>query len=214
MSRQVRVTSISKPVLWVNPAKQISNHYARLLTLWPTDRLRPSERHFQSLLRKRIDSVPENSQHEKGEVNAAYLLLDDTFRKQFQISKKTLRPTSNPDYYVDLQKELEEAPDRSWLSGMKDHGDDTPSSFERVLVAAHDFDSEASVTRLCACAISVSAYSIADVLGARFTKVNLGSFTGFRTCVRAYLSPPLLAKYHHLLRRFCEAHVREYMHRP
>lgn len=59
-----------------------------------------------------------NPREESGEVNAAYLLHDDVFRNQFRLSDSTLRPASNPDYYVNLQRELKEAPDRSWLSGM------------------------------------------------------------------------------------------------
>lgn len=52
---------------------------------------------------------------EEKEVNAAYLLLDNTFSKQFPLQDRLLRPESNPNYYVDLKKELLEAPNRSWF---------------------------------------------------------------------------------------------------
>ena len=35
--------------------------------------------------------------------------------KQYPLSPKMLQPASNPKYYDDLIKELDEAPRRSWL---------------------------------------------------------------------------------------------------
>lgn len=80
---------------------EVSKHYARLLSRWPTDRLRP-EVQFRNLLRARIAAAPaikqsseqneaqalpysgvkHSKRDELKEVNAAYLLLDDTFAKQ------------------------------------------------------------------------------------------------------------------------------------
>lgn len=38
-----------------------------------------------------------------------------TGRSQYPLSEKFIKPASNPTYYTDLMKELEEAPKRSWL---------------------------------------------------------------------------------------------------
>lgn len=38
-----------------------------------------------------------------------------TSRKQYPLSEKMLKPHSNPKYYENLLKELDEAPRRSWL---------------------------------------------------------------------------------------------------
>ena len=94
----------------------LTNHYARLLTLWPTDRLRPELPHFQQLLRKRIAAQP--SHDSRREVNAAYLLIDDSFAKQYALGEGIMRPRSNEGHYVDLERELAEAPDRTWWQGV------------------------------------------------------------------------------------------------
>ena len=107
--------------------QQISKHYSRLLFRWPVDRLRPAERTLQSVFRARINAPPApapNSpatgtpRNELGEINAAYLLLDDTFAKQFPLSDVTMKPASNPTHYSDLKRELDEAPDRTFFANV------------------------------------------------------------------------------------------------
>lgn len=117
MSRQV---SPSKPHLVrqsANTSQQISQHYSRLLSRWPADRLRPAERHFQRLLQKRIQEAPAGQRDESREVNAAYLLLDDALRKRYPLSNSFMHPASKPEHYTALAQELDEAPDRTWLNG-------------------------------------------------------------------------------------------------
>ncbi|KAM0716975.1 hypothetical protein Q7P37_006827 [Cladosporium fusiforme] len=99
--------------------QQISQHYSRLLTRWPIDRLRPAERHFQRLLQQRIQAAPAGPRDESREVNAAYLLLDNALHKRHRLSDSIMHPTSNPDHYTALAKELEEAPDRTWFGNWK-----------------------------------------------------------------------------------------------
>ena len=41
--------------------------------------------------------------------------LDVRETKQYPLSPRMLKPASNPKYYDDLIKELDEAPRRSWL---------------------------------------------------------------------------------------------------
>ncbi|KAI6864399.1 hypothetical protein KC338_g5441 [Hortaea werneckii] len=93
--------------------QQITNHYARLLTYWPLDRLRPQERHFQNLLRSRVQSGPPSHIDGNAEANAAYLLMDNAFAKQYRLSENVMKPASNPTHYIDLERELAEAPDRT-----------------------------------------------------------------------------------------------------
>ncbi|KAK5108656.1 hypothetical protein LTR62_008147 [Meristemomyces frigidus] len=108
-----------------NP-QQIANHYSRLLSRWPTDRIRPVERHFQNLLRERIKqtigsntSTSTSTSNGGREVNAAYLLLDNTFTKQYPLPEAMMKPASMPDHYTNLARELEEAPDRTWWGNMQ-----------------------------------------------------------------------------------------------
>ena len=96
----------------------LPQHYARLLSLWPTDRLRPELAHFQQLLRKRIAQPPPTTHDSKREINAAYLLIDNAFGKQYVLGDAMMKPRSNPGHYVDLERELAEAPDRTWWQGV------------------------------------------------------------------------------------------------
>ena len=85
---------------------------------WPIDRLRPEQNHIQNLLRSRIQNPPAGAHDEKREVNAAYLLLDNSFGKQYTLSERMMKPASNPNHYTDLARELEEAPDRTWFGNL------------------------------------------------------------------------------------------------
>ncbi|GAB7361270.1 hypothetical protein MBLNU230_g1330t1 [Neophaeotheca triangularis] len=102
---------------------QISKHYTRLANLWPTDRLRP-EVQFKKLLRDRIQNAPTRPAGTQGsdesvEVNAAYRLLDNGLTKQHTLPPQMMAPASNPTYYKELSKELDEVPDRTWWGGFK-----------------------------------------------------------------------------------------------
>ncbi|KAL1303914.1 hypothetical protein AAFC00_000368 [Neodothiora populina] len=122
---------------------QISKHYTRLFNRWPVDRLRPGIS-FQKVLKKRIAAGPEPDINESNtaqvevvnpsrstptaelrEVNALYSLLENRYANEYPLSQKMMNPTSVPDHYRDLEKELDEVPNRSWgqnflkrLSGM------------------------------------------------------------------------------------------------
>ncbi|KAK5173129.1 uncharacterized protein LTR77_003251 [Saxophila tyrrhenica] len=98
--------------------QQISNHYTRLLRLWPTDRLRPAERHFQRLLEHRIQHPPAHAGVEAKEVNAAYLLLDNAASRQFPLSDRIMKPRSDPQHYETLEREIDEVPDRTFWGRM------------------------------------------------------------------------------------------------
>ncbi|KAK3049602.1 hypothetical protein LTR09_009023 [Extremus antarcticus] len=99
--------------------QQISNHYTRLLRLWPVDRLRPAERQFQRLLEHRIQHSPASGIDESKEVNAAYLLLDNTASRQFPLSERLMKPQSDPQHYEALAREIEEVPDRTFWGRLK-----------------------------------------------------------------------------------------------
>jgi len=98
-----------------NCIQQLTQHYTRILNRWPVDLLRPEERSFQHLLRQRIKSPPTDSAVAEKEVNAAYLLLDNSYTKQFPLPESLMKPASNPSHYTDLARELDEAPSRTWF---------------------------------------------------------------------------------------------------
>lgn len=92
-----------------------AQHYSRLLRLWPTDVLRPERTFQKQILTPRLTAAPSPSRNEEAEINAAYLLLENNISKQYPLSERILRPASNPDFYTNLERELEEAPRQTWL---------------------------------------------------------------------------------------------------
>ncbi|KAF2716629.1 hypothetical protein K431DRAFT_307650 [Polychaeton citri CBS 116435] len=105
-------------------SQQVVKHYARLLTRWPVDRLRPEQVHFQKLLRARIAANPRNNastptRDETKGINSSYLLLGNTFAKQYPLSSRMMIPDSVPNHYTELEKELEEVPDRTYLANFR-----------------------------------------------------------------------------------------------
>ncbi|EME39828.1 hypothetical protein DOTSEDRAFT_74663 [Dothistroma septosporum NZE10] len=95
----------------------IAAHYSRLLSRWPQDILRP-EKSFTKILQTRAQSPPVPYRDEEKEVNAAYLLLDNAFTKQFRLQERLLKPDSNPQHYTALKQELEELPNRTWMGNI------------------------------------------------------------------------------------------------
>ncbi|KAH0264993.1 hypothetical protein KCU91_g11709, partial [Aureobasidium melanogenum] len=107
---------------------QASKHYARILSQWPVDRLRP-EITFQSVLKKRLEAAPiatinetntartqpPKPRNEAREVNALYSLLDNRYSSAYPLSNAMMHPASAPDHYTTLVKELDEVPDRTFF---------------------------------------------------------------------------------------------------
>ncbi|KAK4118661.1 hypothetical protein N657DRAFT_667088 [Parathielavia appendiculata] len=99
-----------------------ANHFRGLLTRWPKDVLRP-ECQLQDVLAKRqemghLASTPKGLTQEQADLkqaNALYSLLEDRYKNKYRAPPSMFEPKSNPTYYKDLVKELEEAPHRSWL---------------------------------------------------------------------------------------------------
>ncbi|EAQ91944.1 hypothetical protein CHGG_00179 [Chaetomium globosum CBS 148.51] len=117
-----------------------ANHFRGALARWPKDPLRP-ECQLQDILAKRLEKgklapVTAGAKQEQADIkqaNALYSLLEDRYKNkvcafwhlqgtcaeanlaQYRPAAKIFEPQSNPTYYKDLVKELEEAPTRSWL---------------------------------------------------------------------------------------------------
>ncbi|KAI1338127.1 hypothetical protein F5Y15DRAFT_417181 [Xylariaceae sp. FL0016] len=88
-------------------------HILRALAQWPKDTIRP-EVQFQEVLRKRFELKAVMSEEDQlKQANALYSLLDNRYKKRYPIAGSLFQPKSNPTYFTDLVKELEEAPNRS-----------------------------------------------------------------------------------------------------
>ncbi|KAG2166266.1 hypothetical protein D6C84_03874 [Aureobasidium pullulans] len=107
---------------------QASKHYARILSQWPVDRLRP-EISFQSVLKKRLEAAPvaqvnqantaqtqaPKARNELREINALYSLLENRYSSTYPLSNAMMHPASAPEHYTTLVKELDEVPDRTFF---------------------------------------------------------------------------------------------------
>ncbi|KAH6844665.1 hypothetical protein B0I37DRAFT_416258 [Chaetomium sp. MPI-CAGE-AT-0009] len=99
-----------------------ANHFRGALSRWPKDPLRP-ECQLQDVLAKRLEKgrlapVTAGATQEQADLkqaNALYSLLEDRYKNKYRPATMIFEPKSNPTYYKDLVKELEEAPTRSWL---------------------------------------------------------------------------------------------------
>ncbi|KAI0970675.1 hypothetical protein F4678DRAFT_115163 [Xylaria arbuscula] len=88
----------------------------RALNQWPKDTIRP-EIQFQAVLQKRFEQPKLNLSEDDQlkQANALYSLLDNRYKRTYPITGSLLQPKSNPTYFTDLLKELEEAPNRSFM---------------------------------------------------------------------------------------------------
>ncbi|KAK1773624.1 hypothetical protein QBC45DRAFT_363508 [Copromyces sp. CBS 386.78] len=110
-----------------------ARQYQRALGEWPRDALRP-ECQLQDVLSKRLQKnngslLPNNAALDKltgkakeeaeiKQANALISLLENRYKNKYRITGELLKPKSNPKYYTDLVKELEEAPNRTFFGRM------------------------------------------------------------------------------------------------
>ncbi|KAI0448786.1 hypothetical protein F5B21DRAFT_496533 [Xylaria acuta] len=91
-------------------------HILRALSQWPKDTIRP-EVQFQTVLQKRFEQpkLSLSEEEQLRQANALYSLLENRYKRTYPITGTLLEPKSNPTYFTDLLRELEEAPSRSWF---------------------------------------------------------------------------------------------------
>ncbi|KAI4226713.1 MAG: hypothetical protein L6R36_002968 [Xanthoria steineri] len=115
-------------------------HFQKVLAQWPLDILRP-QLSFQDVMRRRIDKQlgpstadettydpakeskdtlvthlkPYDEQAQLQQVNVLYSFMENRYAKRYPLSNRLMKPLSNPEYYENLVKELEEAPKRSFF---------------------------------------------------------------------------------------------------
>ncbi|KAK1593539.1 uncharacterized protein LY79DRAFT_552190 [Colletotrichum navitas] len=132
-SRHVTNTSFSL-------SQQAYRHFRTALALWPKDNLRP-ETQFKEIIQRGVErryTAPNvDEANELKQANALFALANDRFKKrvsdkrlallvppnpsdqsQFPLNGQLLKPASQPTYFQDLLRELEEAPTRGWLKNM------------------------------------------------------------------------------------------------
>ena len=119
-----------------------AKHFQGALQRWPKDPLRP-ECQLQDVLAKRLakgslapaTKGATQEQADLKQANALYSLLEDRYKtkvgglssgswendadsRQYRADARIFAPKSNPTYYNDVVKELEEAPNRTFMGRM------------------------------------------------------------------------------------------------
>ncbi|PNY24608.1 Uncharacterized protein TCAP_05467 [Tolypocladium capitatum] len=97
--------------------------YGDVFAKWPKQELRPDYQ-FQDVLRRVVDEryarpTPPPEAEELLKARALQFLVQNKFRDrvhwQYKLKGPMLEPTSQPTYFEDLVREIEEAPKRTWL---------------------------------------------------------------------------------------------------
>ncbi|RMZ82191.1 hypothetical protein DV738_g1806, partial [Chaetothyriales sp. CBS 135597] len=87
--------------------------WTSIIKRWPVDKVRPQNVAFQTVMQNRIDHLLDRELRQAKTLNT---LLENKYANAFPLSSALRHPASNPTYYDDLLRELEEAPTRSYFS--------------------------------------------------------------------------------------------------
>ncbi|KAL7796716.1 hypothetical protein V8C34DRAFT_284918 [Trichoderma compactum] len=93
--------------------------YSDVFAKWPKQDLRPDYQ-FQDVLAKVVDErfnnyKPSIEPEELLKARALQFLVQNKFRDRYKLKGPMLEPKSQPTYFEDLVREIEEAPKRTWL---------------------------------------------------------------------------------------------------
>ncbi|KAM0460040.1 hypothetical protein ACHAPE_008040 [Trichoderma viride] len=93
--------------------------YSDVFAKWPKQDLRPDYQ-FQDVLAKVVDERfktynPSTESEELLKARALQFLVQNKFRDRYKLKGPMLEPKSQPTYFEDLVREIEEAPKRTWL---------------------------------------------------------------------------------------------------
>ncbi|TWU72685.1 hypothetical protein ED733_003467 [Metarhizium rileyi] len=93
--------------------------YADAFAAWPKQDLRPDYQ-LQDILKAAVDqryksSKPAMEVEETLKARALQFLVQDKFNNRYKLKGPMLEPKSQPTYFQDLVREIEEAPRRTWL---------------------------------------------------------------------------------------------------
>ncbi|KAL6887470.1 hypothetical protein HDV57DRAFT_361309 [Trichoderma longibrachiatum] len=93
--------------------------YSDVFAKWPKQDLRPDYQ-FQDVLGKVVDErfgayKPAMETEELLKARALQFLVQNKFRDRYKLKGPMLQPKSQPTYFEDLVREIEEAPKRTWL---------------------------------------------------------------------------------------------------
>ncbi|PWY88491.1 hypothetical protein BO70DRAFT_377968 [Aspergillus heteromorphus CBS 117.55] len=113
-----------------NP-QAIQTRIAHLLKHWPVDNVRPASVSVQTYLQASLSQANAAESQQKqpqqtppvnisqSSADALSSLLEDRYARRYPLSPRMRHPASNPDYYDNLLREIDEAPSRDWLGRLR-----------------------------------------------------------------------------------------------
>ncbi|KAF2835805.1 hypothetical protein M501DRAFT_1019411 [Patellaria atrata CBS 101060] len=107
-------------------SSQVARHYARLISQWPKDPLRPTV-NLADTLKARANKTTRSpfidEARELKNIKALYSLLGNRYSQKYPTTEAFFKPKSSPKHYENLIQELDQAPKRtsfgSWLNKWK-----------------------------------------------------------------------------------------------
>ncbi|EPS33305.1 hypothetical protein POX_a01708 [Penicillium oxalicum] len=119
----------------LNP-RSLQTRLSHILQHWPKDAVRPASVSVQTYIQRQLGenqtpNTPSQSQStsegapkaippiSESSVNALSALLENRFANKFPLSQKIRYPASDPEYYDNLIREFEEAPNRDWFGRLR-----------------------------------------------------------------------------------------------
>ncbi len=93
--------------------------YSEVLAKWPKQDLRPDYQ-LQDIIRTSIEKrfehyKPSMEAEEVFKARSLQVLQQNRFMDKYKLKGPMLEPKSQPTYFADLAREIEEAPKRTWL---------------------------------------------------------------------------------------------------
>jgi cytochrome b pre-mRNA-processing protein 6 len=96
--------------------------YHEVFSRWPGQALRPDYQ-LQDVVRKAVDKrfesyTPSVEKEELFKARCLQYLQQNRWQEKYKLTGPMLEPNSQPTYFTDLVREIEEAPKRTWLQRM------------------------------------------------------------------------------------------------
>ncbi|EFY84271.1 hypothetical protein MAC_09679 [Metarhizium acridum CQMa 102] len=109
-------TAMSRSIALITTQRRI---YADAFAKWPKQDLRPDYQ-LQDILKAAVEERYKNynpamEAEETLKARALQFLVQDKFNNRYKLKGPMLEPKSQPTYFQDLVREIEEAPRRTWL---------------------------------------------------------------------------------------------------
>ncbi|KAI1331506.1 hypothetical protein F5Y16DRAFT_360100 [Xylariaceae sp. FL0255] len=96
-------------------------HILRAMNEWPKDTIRP-ELQFQKICGERFDTprLKMSEADQLRQANALHTLVENRYKRHYEMQNEMLSPMSAPRYYFDVVREIQLAPlrtpwERFWL---------------------------------------------------------------------------------------------------